>query len=60
LYAYIATCGTELEAWARTFSELLERFWADTIMDIAMGVAIQTLEKHLTPLCDVHLSCMNP
>jgi hypothetical protein len=60
LYAFVATCGTELEAWAKNFSDLLERFWADTIMDIALGVAVQTLEKHLTPLCDVHLSCMNP
>lgn len=61
LYAYIATCGTELEAWAKKYSDLLESFWADTIMNFALGTAIGVLENQLKPLCnDRHLSSMNP
>ena len=61
LYAFVATCGTELEAWAKNCSDLLESFWADTIMNIALGAAIGALEKKLKPLCDVQsLSSMNP
>lgn len=61
LYAFIATCGTELDAWAKTSSDMLEIFWRDTIMNMALGVAIGALEKQLQPLCEEeHLSSMNP
>lgn len=61
LYAFIATCGTELETWAKKYTDLLESFWADTIMNIALGAAIGPLEKQLKPYCQDHfLSSMNP
>lgn len=61
LYAFIATCGTELEAWAKTPSDLLENFWKDSIMNMALGAAVATLENQLKPLCDDQtLSSMNP
>lgn len=62
MYAFIATCGTELETWAKKYSDLLESFWADTIMNIALGAAIGPLEKQLKPYCqeDHFLSSMNP
>jgi hypothetical protein len=61
LYAFIATCGTELEAWAKKYTDLLESFWTDTIMNIALGAAIGPLEKQLQPHCQDHfLSSMNP
>lgn len=61
LYAFIATCGTELDEWAKKSADLLESFWTDTIMNIALGAAIGALEKKLRPLCeDQPLSSMNP
>jgi len=61
LYAYIATCGTELETWAKKYPDLLESFWTDTLMNIALGAAIGALEKRLKPDCEDHfLSSMNP
>jgi len=61
MYAFIATCGTELDAWAKTSSDMLESFWKDTIMNMSLGVAIGALEKQLRPLCEEeHLSSMNP
>jgi hypothetical protein len=61
LYAYVATCGNELDVWAKNYSDLLENFWTDTIMNFALGAAIGALENQLKPLCDdQHLSSMNP
>lgn len=62
MYAFLATCGTELEEWAKTSSsDLLESFWTDTIMNMALITAIGALEKQLNPLCEVQfLSSMNP
>jgi hypothetical protein len=61
IYAFVATCGTELEAWAKNYPDLLESFWTDTIMNMALGAAVGELEKRLKPLCEDHfMSCMNP
>ena len=31
VFPYIATCGTELEAWSHNFSDPLEQYWADQV-----------------------------
>lgn len=60
-YAFIATCGAEIEAWAATFTDLLERFWVDVFMQLALGAAVQSLEQRLSLSCsNQSLSCMNP
>jgi len=48
VFPYVATCGQELQAWSRTITDFLERFWADTIMEAALRSAMQALEEHIT------------
>ena len=47
VFPFVATCGTELEAWARPIDDVLERFWADRIMEAVLRAALQHMEEHL-------------
>jgi hypothetical protein len=47
LFAYVATCGTELEQWSNSLSDPLERYWADTIKEMALGTASGAFSAHL-------------
>jgi len=48
VFAYVVTCGTELDAWAHTLDDMLLRYWADTINEMALRVAVQVFNQHLT------------
>ncbi len=43
LFPYVATCGVELETWANSIDDLLQRYWGEVINEMALRVAI----KHL-------------
>lgn len=43
-FPYVATCGTELEQWAAAMDDMLARFWADAIMEQALGAARRALD----------------
>lgn len=43
-FPYVATCGTEIERWAAAMDDMLARFWADAVMEQALGAARRTLE----------------
>jgi hypothetical protein len=61
VFPFLATCGSELATWGAGFSDMLRRFWADEIMDAALGAAVEALHAelhHLFNLAD--LSMMNP
>jgi hypothetical protein len=61
VYPFVATCGPELEEWARSITGTLHAFWADTIMLLALGSAMAALEAHLKDkVSPAQLSCMNP
>lgn len=61
LFPFLATCGREIEAWAKQLANPMEVFWADTLMTLALAEAIKALEQCLAPKCEAHrLSCMNP
>jgi hypothetical protein len=47
VFAYVATCGCELEAWGRAFEDFLERFWADALQEAALSAALHALDQHL-------------
>ena len=47
VFPYVVTCGMELQAWADSIDDVLRRFWAETINEMALRVAIQVLNKHL-------------
>jgi len=47
VFPSVATCGVELEEWAKSIHDTLERFWADAIMEAALRTAWDALERHL-------------
>jgi len=47
VFPYVATCGMELEEWANSIDDVLRRFWAETINEMALRVAIKALNRHL-------------
>ncbi len=61
LFAFVATCGTELEAWAAGIPDLLERWWADAIMELALRVAMAAADEAIVErFAATHLAMMNP
>jgi hypothetical protein len=47
VFLYVATCGTELEAWARSLNDLLHRYWADAIQEAALREAGRVMHRHM-------------
>jgi hypothetical protein len=47
VFPFVATCGTELEMWAKSQKEMILRFWAETIMETALYAAIEFALKHI-------------
>jgi hypothetical protein len=47
-FPYVATCGTELEAWAHGLTDLLQRYWADAIQEAALREATRALYRDLS------------
>ncbi|RCK73734.1 MAG: Methionine synthase I, cobalamin-binding domain [Anaerolineae bacterium] len=46
-FIFVATAGVELDAWSRTISDLLHRFWADAIQEVALETARRALHQYL-------------
>ncbi len=47
VFPYVATCGTELEEWSSSMGDVLHRYWADEIKELALGAAIRALREDL-------------
>jgi hypothetical protein len=47
VFPFVATCGRELMEWGKTKTDMMERFFADSIMDRALMTAGIHLGKHL-------------
>jgi hypothetical protein len=50
VFPFVATCGRELTEWGKTKTDMMERFYADSIMDRALMYAGKYLGKHLKEL----------
>ena len=48
LFAYLVTCGTELQAWSDGLDDMLLTYWADAIKEQALATGIQALASHLS------------
>jgi len=48
VFAYTATCGTELDTWAHSLGDVLFAFWAEAIKEAALGAAIKALNADMT------------
>ena len=61
LFAYVTTCGTELEEWSRQIDDMLQRFWAEAINEMVLHSASQALGEHLLQVYQIgNTSTMNP
>ena len=61
VFPYVATGGTELEDWSRSFDDILRIYWVDTIKELALQTATQALDKHLHDrFRPGRISIMNP
>jgi len=47
VFPFVATCGTELDDWSNSIDDMLQRYWADTIKELALRSAIRALNEHL-------------
>jgi hypothetical protein len=47
VFPYVATCGSELEAWAASVGDMLASFWADGIMQMALGPAREAVMRRI-------------
>jgi len=47
IFIYVATCGKELDAWARDQKEVLNAFWAEAVKETALRTAIKAVGTHL-------------
>lgn len=47
VFAYVATCGMELETWSRSIEDVFQRYWADAIKATALGSALRALDRHV-------------
>ena len=60
VFPFLATCGVELERYANSIDDLLQRFWVDTIMEFALYAAVETLQNHLIEHHQPGIASMNP
>lgn len=47
VFPFIATCGRELHEWKQSMDDMLERFYAETINEAALGAAREAVRRHL-------------
>jgi hypothetical protein len=47
VFPFLGTCGTELYEWAAAQDDVLLRFYADTISEMALRQALSVLREHL-------------
>jgi hypothetical protein len=50
VFPFVATCGRELDEWGRSKTDMMERFFAEAIMDRALVCACLHLGAHLQEL----------
>ncbi len=48
VFAYVATCGREIQQWTLSQSDLLYQYWAEMLEESALRCAIQALNAHIT------------
>ncbi len=47
VFPYICTCGRELKEWADSLQDMIEQYWADKIMEMALEKAVVAFESHI-------------
>jgi len=61
VFAYLATCGMEMEEKSQKETDILRRFWADAVCEAALRSALQALTQDLaTRYQTAKMAVMNP
>ena len=61
VFAYVATCGTELGTWVHSIDDMVMSFWAEAIKETALRDATAALNEHLKACYDLgKIATMNP
>jgi len=61
IFPYVATCGCELDQWSESITDVLHRFWADSIKEMAIAPAMRAVEADLQARFQPgKLASMNP
>jgi len=61
IFPFVATSGMELEEWSRKVTDMLEKYWADAIKEMALRQAIRYANEFLLKQFQPgNLSRMNP
>ena len=47
IFPYVCTCGSELNEWAKSLDDMLEQYWVDKIMEMALQTAVTAFENHI-------------
>ena len=47
IFPYLATCGMELQEWAEGIEDMLHRFWAEALKEMALGAAMNFAIRHM-------------
>ncbi|MDA8217648.1 MAG: hypothetical protein M0Z94_08545 [Dehalococcoidales bacterium] len=47
VFPFLATCGTELEAWAKGLTDLLQQYWSEAIREMALRQVREAMFAHL-------------
>jgi len=47
VFPHVVTCGTELDEWSNSLEDMIERYWADRIKEMALGAATSAFLTHL-------------
>lgn len=50
VFAYLVTCGSELQAWSEQYHEMLAHFWTEEIKEMALRCAFPALLEDLRGL----------
>ena len=47
VFPFVATCGTELDNWAKSLKDMLHSFFAEIIKQMALTAAVHYLDSHV-------------
>ena len=47
IFPYVCTCGRELSEWAESIDDMLEEYWVERIMEMALDRAVEAFEIHM-------------
>jgi len=61
VFFYLVTCGTEIEEWSKSLTDMLQQYWVDALKEMALRSAWRSLNRYLTQQFELEkTSAMGP